>query len=382
MRIKIEKIVHGGYGLAYHDGGVLLIPFTVPGDTIDAVCAERGNPRFCWIKKIVEPSKYRIEPKCPNFTVCGGCDFQNIDYIYELEVKKGILIEDLKRLGGIDIGCIEDIDLIYAGDQFYRNNVQFKTDGEGKVGFFMKKSTQVVHIPEGGCLLVDEKINEFVLDILDGVDFKRGGFRVRSNRKGEVFKKGVPGFRDDRYCYYDYRDFDFRVDIDGFFQINNFLYEKWLDRVIEYIEPCEDDFVADLFSGIGFITIPVANYVRKVLGMEINGTAVKNALYNAQVNGVDNCIFKRVDVNRGFYVKEKPNKIVLDPPRAGISEQLIKEIVELEPEYVVYVSCDTSTYARDVGILYKYGMKIDKITLIDMFPRTSHIEVISRLVFI
>ncbi len=378
MVIEIEKIVHGGYGFSRSKDGVLLVPYTVTGDIVDVVCSEGENPKFCWVRNIIKYSPYRIEPKCPNFKICGGCDFQHIKYDFEVEVKREILKEDLLRIASVEI---DDIDIIYSKSINYRNNVQFKTDVDGRIGFFMKRSTEVVSLPESGCPIVDDKINCFVLEISKRTNFKRGGFRVRSNREGEIFKKGIPGIEDDKYCYYRYKDIEYRVDIDGFFQINNFLYEPWLNRVIDYTDLNGDDFVVDLFSGVGFVTLPMAKKVKRVIGMELNGKSVKNAIYNSRKNKIDNAYFKRVDVNRGFYLKDRPNRVVVDPPRSGLSKRLIKEIGELKPEIVVYASCEPSTFARDIKYFNEMGMVIDRLTMIDMFPRTSHMEVISRLIW-
>jgi len=378
LLVNIEKIVDGGYGLARSDNGVCLIPFAVPGDILDVECSEGTNPSFCWIKKIERASEYRIESICPNFGVCGGCDFQNIDYKYELEIKKNILKENLKRISKIEI---DKINLLNSYPDYYRNNVQFKTDDNGNIGFFRKKSNEVIPIPlnKNGCLIIDKKINSFVETIYYKVSFKKGGFRVRSNREGNIYKKGIPGLGNNKYCYYRVLGMDYRIGIDDFFQVNNYLYEKWLKLIIDYIEPEKNDNIADFFSGSGFITLPIAKRVNKVFGMEVNGSAVKNAKYNSILNKVDNSVFKRVDVNRGFFIKEKLTKIIIDPPRSGISRLLIDELIKCNPDVVVYVSCNTATFARDIAIFYQKGFYIDKITMVDLFPRTAHVEVVSRL---
>jgi len=378
LLVEVEKIVNGGFGLARTKNGVCLIPYAVPGDLLQVECSDHINPRFCWIKKIEKPSNHRIESNCPSFTACGGCDFQSMEYRYELEMKKGIVIEDMKRISKIKL---DNVEVIHSKPDYYRNNAQFKTDENGNVGFFRKKSNEVVPLPEksNGCLIIDQKINTFVRKLRKAVKFKKGSFRVRSNREGIIYKKGIPGIEDDSYCFYNALDMKFRIGIDDFFQVNNYLYEDWLKIVIDYIDPVDRDLVVDLFAGSGFISIPVAKKAGRVFGMEINGSAVKNAKYNAKINNVDNIIFKRVDVNRGFYFKDKIDKVVVDPPRLGMSRLLIDEITERAPEIIVYVSCNSSTFSRDVGLLYKKGYSIDKITVVDLFPRTAHVEVIARL---
>ena len=379
MLVEVEKIINGGYGLARSNNGVCMIPYSVPGDILDVECSKGTSPIFCWIKRIERPSKYRTASQCPNFGVCGGCDFQNMDYQYELEVKKNIVKEDLRRISKIRI---DKIDIVKSNPYYYRNNVQFKTDENGNIGFFRKKSKDVVPLPslDIGCLLIDKKISHFVQNIKKKVSFSRGGFRLRSNREGDIYKKGIPGIEEDKYCYYRALGIDYRIAIDDFFQVNNYLYERWLELIIDYIRPQNGDVVVDLFAGSGFITLAIAKKAQKVFGMEINGSAVKNAEYNSRINKINNAIFKRVDVNKGFYLNERVTKVVVDPPRSGMSKLLIDEIVRMEPELILYISCNTATFARDIGIMYKKGYYIDKITMIDLFPRTAHIEVIAKLV--
>jgi 23S rRNA (uracil1939-C5)-methyltransferase len=375
--VTVEKIVHGGYGLARGEGSVCLVPYAVVGDTLDVECDARGAVQYGRIKEVTKPSVLRKDPGCGVFGLCGGCDFENIEYGVELEVKKDILTEDLKRIGGLrDV----PVAAVVSGPQYYyRNHAQFKVDGSGVVGFFRQGSREVVGIPPEGCLLLERSINEYVSGIVAGPRLPRGGFRVRANDNGAVFKKGIMGRPDDRYVVYHAGDMEFRVGIDDFFQVNSAILGAWLQAVTAALDPQDDDTVFDLYSGCGLISLFIARKVKQVKGIEIVRRAVENAGYNAAVNGIGNVTFMRTDASRVIKTAVSGAKVIVDPPRAGLSCVLIDDIVRIRPARVVYVSCNTATFSRDVVRFTEAGYKLQEITIVDMFPRTKHLEVVARL---
>ncbi|MBN2324549.1 MAG: class I SAM-dependent RNA methyltransferase [Spirochaetes bacterium] len=378
MIVTVEKIVHGAYGFARGEGGVCLVPYAVVGDTLDVEPDTRGTVQYGRIKEIKVPSALRKKPVCARFGLCGGCDFENIEYAFELEVKKGILTEDLKRIGGLR--DLPETAVVCGRPYHYRNHAQFKVDGSGAVGFFRQGSREVIGIPSSGCLLLDHSINGYVSGIVAGPTLPRGGFRVRAGDNGMVFKKGVSGRPDDRYAVYRAGDMEFRVGIDDFFQVNSAILDAWLQAVAAALYPKEDDTVLDLYSGCGLISLFIARKVKEVIGVEIVRRAVSDAFYNAAANGIGNVTFKRRDVSRGIKEGVYGAKVIVDPPRAGLSRVLIDDIVRMEPSRLVYVSCNTATFARDVGRFTENGYRLRKLTMVDMFPRTKHLEVVACLV--
>jgi 23S rRNA (uracil1939-C5)-methyltransferase len=377
MKVKIEKIVNGGFSLARTAKGVILVPFGVPGDTVDIEYTPDEGVSMAWIKKVVVPSPHRRPPRCPVFGICGGCDFDNIEYGFELEVKAGILIEDLGRFGGIDSALIDET--IASPEKGYRNHAQFKIDAHGNVGFFAKRSHQVVPIPKEGCRLLQKDINSFVAQVRETASLEQGGFRVRADTDGNVYHKGIPQYRDHTVCYYSVEGIRFRVGIDDFFQVNSFVVARWLGKIISYLDPRPDDEVLDLFCGAGLITLHLAGLVRAVTGVEINRNAVLNARGNAELNSVMNARFVRAAAVKGIHCAPDAKKVVLDPPRTGLGEDLVERIALRKPEVIVYASCDTATFSRDVLYFSGHGYTLEKVSVIDMFPRTRHIEVVARL---
>ncbi len=377
MKVKIEKIVHGGYGLARTEYGVCLVPLSVPGDVLDVECSESEKLSFGWIKKIITPSCYRRDPRCPVFGMCGGCDFDHMDYLYELEMKVDVLMEDLSRIAKI---MNMDIDRVIKSEMYgYRNHAQFKVGGKGDIGFFYKKSHEVVPLPPGGCRLLSSAINNFIDKISPDIIFSRGGFRVRSNARNIIFQKGIPGLKDDTHCYQYAGGLKFRLKIDDFFQVNTYVTGKWVNTIESYLDPQNNDIVADLFCGSGLISLSIAKKVKFVTGIELNRNPVNSARHNAKWNNIPNVSFLRANSDRAVDLINSADKIIVDPPRSGLTEKLINKITSLEPAVIVYASCDTATFARDMLIFSKYGYFLKKISLIDMFPRTKHSEVVALI---
>jgi 23S rRNA (uracil1939-C5)-methyltransferase len=360
------------------DNGVCLVPFAVPGDILDVEFSKEGEVSFGWIRNIIQPSPYRRSSRCPVFGICGGCDFDNMEYQMELQIKKDILVEDLRRIAKLFIVPFDRLE--YSNEYWYRNNVQFKVNDNGFAGFFEKKSHTVIQLPEEGCRLLQKGINNYFKGIQCEIKFKKGGFRIRSNKDGTIYKKGIPGINDDMFCYYSVDGLKFRLTIDDFFQVNNFVVGKWVRSIMRYLEPDPDDQVVDLYCGSGLISLSLARSVKSVTGIELNPNAVKNARYNAGINRIYNTTFIRAKAESGFERIKYMDKVIVDPPRSGIQNTLIRRIIGRRPRVVVYASCVSSTFARDVAEFKRGGYNVESVSLIDMFPRTKHTEVVSRIV--
>ena len=388
--VSIDKIVNGGYGIGTIEGSVVLVPFSVPGDLLRvkplrSVHGGRNRTLFCEIETIVKPSPLRVEPRCPVFGVCGGCDFGHISYQFELEAKMGVLLEDLERIGGHRVE--QQLEILSSPSEYgYRNHAQIKADTQGRVGFFRKKSHEIVPLPSGGCLLLHTPLNDFVLELVKGSGLTEGSIRIRSNGAGQVFSRGASGRKDDSHVVYRVGDLQFRIGVDDFFQVNSYLTEVWIGLVERNLHPEPDDRIYDLFCGSGLIALSLAHISHSVTGIEANGSAVRNARLNASLNGIDNASFaigdltRQTDLSQWEPERKGTLKVVVDPPRTGLARHLIDSITLLEPAVIVYVSCNSATFARDVREFVQRGYRPERISLIDMFPRTRHIETVARFV--
>jgi 23S rRNA (uracil1939-C5)-methyltransferase len=209
---------------------------------------------------------------------------------------------------------------------------------------------------------------------------------MRSNRRGEVFLRGVHDRPDDVRARYRVGDLEFEIGIDDFFQVNKYLNEQWVQSIANYLEPRPGDFLLDLFCGSGLITLSLARSLRACVGVEANGNAVRNARLNAERNGIGNVSFfledltRRIDLEDLLPAHEGRLKVVVDPPRTGIASHMIEHIVKLNPQVVVYVSCNSATFARDLRLFRSLGYRVERLAAIDMFPRTHHVETIARII--
>ena len=404
-----------GQGICKADGLVIFVKGMIVGEEADVkIIADKKNYAFAIIDKMITPSKYRIESSCPISYKCGGCDYRYIDYHYQLQLKKDVLINTFKDTYKVN-DIIEDDDPYY-----YRNKVQIPVR-EQKMGFYRKFSNDIVEFDD--CLieskianeiirdlkplLVNLKIDKFFRHILikhaQKTDEVMIGFIVNdfnfphlsevvdllvnkySNIKSIILnlnnkdtnvilgdKEKLIYGRD--YIYDEYDGIKVKLSLKSFYQVNYKQMLKLYSKIKEFGEFKESDEVLDLYSGIGTITLYLARYVKHITGVEIVEPAVLNAKDNAKMNNIDNADFILADASKGMdeYIKNK-DVVVVDPPRKGISKELIDAFVSNKVNRIVYVSCNPATLARDLELLEEH-YNIGEIQPVDMFPWTTHVE--------
>ena len=372
QQVKITNAANGGYGVARIDGKTVFVDFGVPGDVLDVeVCRDMKSFSFAEIRAIVEPSPLRVEPLCANFSHCGGCSWQNVSYETEIAFKETILRDQLTRVTGLKTESIPHIDIIKGERYKYRSHASVKTDGSVK-GFFRKESDSLIPFPPGGCALLHDKLNEGISGLDPSVLMKDTKTAVTPS--GEfVYDDGF----NELLVTENENGYKFRRDITGFFQANRFLRSAMINRVIEYAEPSGSDTFMDICCGCGFFSIPAAARSARGYCFDNERRSIENAGYNCSLNNISNLVFYVLPESEIHPFRYKPDFIIVDPPRAGISKNGRRTINAINPVRLVYVSCDPSTFARDASDFIKNGYTLDKLTLIDMFPCTKHIEVIS-----
>ncbi len=361
----IQKNVYGGYGLAYHEGKTVFIPYTLPGDTVSFTPYKQGkNTVFASIDTILEPSQKRVSPPCPNFAVCGGCSYQHCVYQDELVIKKSHLYESLSRIGGIQF--TDEIPVISAKRYHYRSTAGIQYSGSGH-GFYRAHSHDVVPFPEKGCLLLQKEITDF----LSGTKvLPKKSFRVSADRTGSCVIKPSGIVRDE------INGTTFTRKNSSFFQANRYLRPLMINEVLKMLQPDRSDTVIDAGCGAGFFSIPLSRYVKRVLAFDSDKNAVNSVKENASLNSITNIHCAAVPFHA--YSIKNADSMIVDPPRSGLPKEFITAIQNSSIQKIVYVSCDPSSWARDIGRLQgKFGLK--RAAFIDMFPATYHIEVISLL---
>lgn len=372
IKVKIEKAVFGGSGLGYHDGKAVFVPYTVPGDEAEVIITKkRGSYSSGLISRILVESPDRIKARCPNFGKCGGCDYLNISYEKEIEFKQKFLVDSLTRIGKLPAEKIPEIK-IYKSERFhYRSHAVVKIIN-GQTGFYQKDSHNLAPLPPEGCLLLADEINKVIagpvninsneLKIALSLDREC----VLSTEKEPVVHETENGILYDR-------------DISIFFQANRFLRGIMLDIVKDCAGLHKKEALLDIGCGAGFFTLYLSADAKEALGIDINSESIKWAEHNAELNNRMNTSFASSPSSGIHQYKKKYTVIIADPPRAGLSKKTRKSIKAMAPRAVIYVSCNPATFARDIADITGFGYSLEKLSLIDMFPGTRHIESIGLL---
>lgn len=434
--VTIEGYGEGGMGVARIDGRVVFVHGALRGETCRVLILKTlKSVAFAKVLEVIEPSSERMESDCPYFPRCGGCTYRHMSYEEELRLKKQRVQDNLARIGGSAV-VVEEI--LGAADTLrYRNKAQYPVSKDGRVGFYRARTHEVIECEQ--CLLVKseadaaaEALREYMRRCrVAGYDEKTGRglvrhLYVRSNAAGEslicVLVNGnklpqeetlVALLRDacpkctgivlgtntkkgnvilgDRYrtLWGDDRLEDtlcgkrFLLSVPSFYQVNRTQAERLYAKAIEFADLTGQETVLDLYCGAGTITLALSDHAKKVLGAEIVPEAINDARENAVRNGVKNVEFfcgDASDVAKKLAQEHlRPDVITVDPPRKGLAPNVVESIAEMQPERVVYVSCDSATMARDVKRFAELGYTATRAAAVDMFPRADHIETVVLL---
>ena len=434
--VTVEGYSGEGAGVARIDGFVVFVSGALRGEVCRVLILKvLKSAAFAKVLEVLAPSPHRIAPDCPYFPRCGGCTYRHMDYAEELALKRRRVQDNLARIGGSEVE-VEEI-LGAAETRRYRNKAQYPVSKDGAVGFYRARTHEVIDTRE--CLLVKpeadaaaEAVRQYMRDFrAAGYDEQtgRGLLRhvyVRSNTKGEslicllVNGKRLPheaelverlrracpkavGIvlgentrRDNVILGERYRTLwgadrledalcgrVFRLSVPSFYQVNHEQAERLYAKAIEYAQLTGEETVLDLYCGAGTITLALASHAKRVLGAEIVPEAIDDARENAARNGVGNAEFfcgDASDVAKKLAQENlRPDVITVDPPRKGLAEDVVESIARMQPERVVYVSCDSATMARDVKRFAAIGYRAVRACAVDLFPRADHVETVVLL---
>jgi len=389
--VTVEKLVYGGDGLGRVDGRVVLAPYVLPGERIRAQ-VEQEKPGLVKARalQVLEPSGDRVAPPCSYFGRCGGCHYQHAPYEVQLAAKRAILEEALRRLGRLDPP--EDIDVIAAEPWGYRNRTQLHME-DRRIGYREAHSHKLCAIER--CPISSPKLNEIIATLGDMVRDRRWPGFLRSieiftdeqqvqlnvvdtaqpvaRRFFDWCAEKIPGLVTGALDY----EGRFRVSSNAFFQTNRFLVDR---LVAAAVEGSEGESALDLYAGVGLFALALTPQFREVVAVEAGSSAVRDLEFNATRAGRGNL---RAEQNTTEAYLENlvsaPDLVLLDPPRAGLGKSVVRRLGELKPPAITLVSCDPTTLARDLAGLVAAGYQIQRITLIDLFPQTYHLETVVRL---
>jgi len=406
-KVLIEKLDHQGRGIGRLNDKIIFVNNALPGEEVNVeITLEKKKFYEGKVIDIIKESSERIKSKCPYFYECGGCDLLHISYENQLKFKQNKVIEILTKYSKIENIETKIKDIIPSSNIFnYRNKVTFQV--KENIGFYKRKSYDL--IPISKCLLITDKMNEILNVIKDNFDLSNfDKVIIKDMENGQIMltiylhisnqiakiEQILSSKVESLNIYIENKlyktigksniiaklqDFNFLISSEAFFQVNLNQTVKLYNKVLEYTQLKLTDLVLDLYCGTGTIGIFLSPYCNKVLGIEINSEAIKNANENKKINNISNIDFMVGDTKDLIKrINFKPNVIVVDPPRSGLDESVIKDIIKLNPERLVYVSCDPMTLARDLSLLNeKYD--ILEVTPVDMFPNTNHIENVVKL---
>ena len=402
--VLIEKFDHEGRGIGYIDRKTTFVDNTVPGDLVKVtLIKDKKNYSVGKVTKFLKYSNDRINPKCPYFNNCGGCNLQYISYEKQLKFKEMKAREILSKFANIDECKIKPI-ISSDNEFFYRNKLTFQV--KEKIGLFAKNSYDLISVDK--CYIASHKINEILVKIKKMINLQnieqiviRNSFYnnkvmvifvlkkldIENIKELEKFVDSLYIKNNDQYklisgdAYLEEKlgNYIFKISPDSFFQVNTKTCIKLYDKILEYGNFKKDENVLDLYCGTGTIGIYASKFVNSVIGYEINKFAIADALENKKKNLVDNIQFICESSDLSFEnITTNVDTIIVDPPRNGLNQKTIDGIKNVKPCKVIYVSCDPVTLARDIKKLYDTYDLIE-ITPVDMFPNTKHVECVSLL---
>lgn len=438
--VTIDSISSSGFGVCRIDGLVVFVADAVTGDKAEIkIIKKKKSYAVARVEKIIEKSPIRIDSDCAVFKRCGGCAYRNISYEAETTIKKTLVKDAFERIGGIKITLDE---YVAAQSRLrYRNKGQFPVSADSgrlNIGFYASRTHKVVDCRD--CLLQPEifgkiidKIADFVekenvsvydessgkgllrhiyLRIAEATDeialclvvngrsfpkidslvscmtecfpqIKSISLNVNEDNTNVILGKETVTVWGSEYITDTLCSRKFRISPQSFYQVNRVQAQKLYQKAVEYAELTGEENVVDLYCGAGTIGLCLADKSKKLIGVELVPQAIENAKENAVLNGIDNAEFICGDAEEAarilFDRGEKADVIIVDPPRKGLTEPLIETITKMNPDRVVYVSCDTATQARDCKVFFSLGYDVKKISAVDMFPGTVHVESVVAL---
>lgn len=425
VKATIESLSHEGRGVTHVDGKVVFIDEALPGEAVEFVYTDmRRDYAEGRVVALLSRSDQRVDAECPHFGVCGGCSFQHVESAAQITIKEGLLKEQFRRIGKIEIPHLwPALDGPHWG---YRRKARMGVKyvakkGRALVGFREKRqqfladieSCKVMHPVVGnqlmalsemiGGLTIRDKIPQIEVAIGDTdcvlsvrvlepptpADKERmrafahqHAITLCLQSKGPDTIIPLDGEPEVMPTYaLPEHDIVFKFRPAMFTQVNYEINRQMVTRVIEALALNKNDRVLDLFCGLGNFTLPMARYAKHVIGIEGDRPLVNHARDNALLNNLDNVEFHVADLSQDMtdfpWAKQRFNKILLDPSRAGALE-VLNHFKKWQPEQIVYVSCNPSTLARDAGkLVHDLGYKLIKAGVMNMFPQTAHVESIA-----
>lgn len=367
----IERIVAGGYGLGRVDGRVVLVPLTAPGDVVEIELVKSDT--VARLVSVISAGPDRIEPPCPHYGVCGGCDLMHLRYDAQIEAKKAIVVESIERLGGAQllnsVGSVRMTRNPKPTES--RIRASWHPSRTGRAGYVKRRSHDIVEIER--CLMLDPAL-----------EAARSGLRISGVTHGLTNGQDVSlsaGARPAGFIEFDVLGERLLGSADAFFQAGSALLDDFVGDVVALALRGRPEGLLELYSGIGLFTVPLASGVTRIDAVEASGVAVGLAKQNLRRAGRQGVTCHRASVERWLPHRhmrgERWDTVLVDPPRSGLNRLVVDAIVGMKPAQIVYVSCDPTTFARDARRLAVGSYQLTDVHVFDLFPQTHHVELVA-----
>ena len=391
--VTIEKIVHGGKGLARIDGQVVFVPFTLPGETVRIQITKKHRDYLeGQVIEVVTPSAKRIPPDCPYFGRCGGCQISHTTYEHQIEIKKSVLIESLQR----NKITFPEPEIITGTPFSYRHRAQLKYSArKSQLGFCEMESNQIVDIQR--CLCLTPGLNKLLgtlrtaltaipLPNLSEVECYENevgetavyfNARIPTQLRNELSNITAvfdPQDAETAGLTVKFRDSEFPLGPGVFLQVNPGLWKAMVQEVETHFQKKSDAVVTELYCGAGFFTVAIAQHVQKIFAIEENAKAIQFAKTHSAKN-IEWICARAED----YKIPQQTTDVLVDPPRSGLHKNVIAQLLKLKPQSISYVSCDPASLSRDLRLLSQ-DYRVQRLVLLDLFSQTYHFETIAKLV--
>ncbi|MBD2146000.1 23S rRNA (uracil(1939)-C(5))-methyltransferase RlmD [Sphaerospermopsis sp. FACHB-1194] len=435
IELEITDLSDTGDGVGRFEQRVVFVPDTVVGDrTLVRLTHVKPKYAHATLKQILQPSPQRIRPSCIVADKCGGCQWQHINYDYQLTSKHNQVIQALERIGGFVNPSVAPV-LSTTSSLGYRNKatypVRISATGQVQAGYYQKGSHQLINLNQ--CPVQDARLNPLLAEVKQDIkkrdwsiyDEKRHQGQIRhlslrigrrtgemlltlvvkdrnlpdietqaqewlqrypqlvgvclnrnSDRTNAIFGKDTTCIAGIPYLQEKFAGLEFQIRPDTFFQVHTETAEALLQVIQSELNLQGQEVLVDAYCGIGTLTLPLAKQARQVIGLEVQLAAVEQAIFNAQQNEINNVTFQVGAVEKNLpNLGIIPDIVLLDPPRKGCEANVIKSLLNLKPSRIIYVSCKVATLARDLKLLCEHGQyHLTRVQPADFFPQTAHVE--------
>lgn len=382
LDVRVEKIVPRGLGLAFAENLTVLVPLAAPGDELRVAIREiKKRTAFADILTVTRSGPRRVVPKCELYGKCGGCDMQHMDYRAQLDAKKDMLRDCLRRIGKIEFDG--EIVMIPCPQPFgYRSRARWHLDRQRRTfGFYARETHDVIDVAH--CPILTPGLQSSLEYLRESTNWDEllgdsPTIEAASGEEGRVSVHSSESDEPSAELSFTVAGETYAFSAEAFFQGNKFLISELIAAALGAANGAT---AVDLYSGVGLFALPLARRFSRVIAVEDNPESAILASQNFDNGGVKNVSLVAQSVEQ-FLRDGKITDIdllLLDPPRAGTAKSVIPAIAELRPAMISYVSCEPSILARDLRILVDAGYSIDTITALDLFPQTHHVETVVRL---